>query len=57
MGKNFGKNISENLSGKYGLGMLAMRQKLLDHAKKSRTDALKIFQNHLFKKQEKKLVI
>ena len=57
MGKNFGKNISENLSGKYGLGMLAMRQKLLDHAKKSRTDALKVFQNHLFKKQEKKLVI
>ena len=32
--KNTGKNISKNLSGKYG-------QKLLDHAKKSATDALK----------------
>ena len=33
MGKNIGKNNSENLSGKYGPGMLAMRQKPLDHAK------------------------
>ena len=32
--KNVGKNISKNTSGKYG-------QKLLDHAKKSATDALK----------------
>ena len=28
-------------SGKYGPGMLAMRQKLLDHAKKSATNAIK----------------
>ena len=41
MGKNIGKNISKNLSGKYSKGMLAMRQKLLDHSKKSETDAHK----------------
>ena len=41
MGKNIGKNINKNLSGKYSPGMLAMRQKLLDHAKKPVTDALK----------------
>ena len=35
MGKNIGKNISKNLSGKYS-------QKLLDHAKQSAADALKI---------------
>ena len=34
MGKNIGKNISKTLSGKY-------KQKLLDHAKQSATDALK----------------
>ena len=34
MGKNVGKNISKNLSSKYS-------QTLLDHAKKSATDALK----------------
>ena len=34
MGKNIGKNISKNFSGKYS-------QKLLDHAKKYATDALK----------------
>ena len=34
MGKNIGKNISKNLSGKYS-------QKLLDHAKRSATDAFK----------------
>ena len=34
MGKNIGKNVSKNLSREYS-------QKLLDHAKKSTTDALK----------------
>ena len=34
IGKNIGKYISKNLSVKY-------RQKLVDHAKKSATDALK----------------
>ena len=34
MGKNIGKNISKILSGKYS-------QKLVNHAKKSATDALK----------------
>ena len=34
MGKNIGRNISKNLRRKYS-------QKLLDHAKKSATDALK----------------
>ena len=32
--KNIGKNLSKNLSGKYS-------QKLLDHAKKLATDAIK----------------
>ena len=41
MGKNIGKNISKNLSGKSNPGMLTIRRKLLDHAKKSATDALK----------------
>ena len=35
LGKNNGKNISKNLSGKYS-------QKRLDHAKQSATDALKL---------------
>ena len=34
MGKNIGKSISKNLSGKYS-------QQLLDHAKQSATDGLK----------------
>ena len=33
MGKNIGKNTSKSLSGKYSPGILAMDQKLLDHAK------------------------
>ena len=37
MGKKIGKNISKNLSGKYS-------QKLLDHTKKSATDAYKTLQ-------------
>ena len=41
MGKNIGKNIGKILSSKYSQGTLAMRQKLLDHAKKSATDAFK----------------
>ena len=36
-----GKDISKSLSGKYSSGVLTMRQKLLNHAKKSATDALK----------------
>ena len=41
IGKNIGKNISKNLSDKYGPAMLDMRQKLLDQARKSATDAFK----------------
>ena len=41
MCKNIGENISKSLSSKYSPGMLAMRQKLLDHAKQSATDAFK----------------
>ena len=41
MGTNIGKNISKNLSGKCSPGMLAIRQKLLDHAKQSATDTFK----------------
>ena len=33
IGKNIGKNISKSLRCKYSPGMLAIRQKLLDHAK------------------------
>ena len=39
--KNIGKNISKSLKGKYSPGVLVMRQKLLDHAKQSATDAFK----------------
>ena len=41
MGGNIGKNISKILSGKYGPGILTMRPEILDHAKKSATDAPK----------------
>ena len=41
MGKNISKNLSKNLRCKYGPGMLTMRQKLLDYARKSATDAIK----------------
>ena len=50
MGKNIGKNISKNLSGKYSLGMLAMCQKLLNHAKKSAIDALKTSSKRVIQK-------
>ena len=43
MGKNIGKNISKNLSGKY-------RKKLLDHAEKSATDALKTSSERVIQK-------
>ena len=41
MDKSIGKNISKSLSGKYDPGILAIRQKLLDHAKQSEEDAIK----------------
>ena len=41
IGKCIGKNISKNLSIKHGAGMLAMRIKLLDHAKKPAAYAIK----------------
>ena len=57
MGKNIGKNTSKNLSGKYSPRMLVMHQKLLDHAKKSATDALKTSSKRVIQKQQKQLVI
>ena len=39
--KNMGKKISKNLSGEDGPGMLAMRQKPLDHVKQSAIDPFK----------------
>ena len=39
--KNNSKKLSEKVSGKYSPGMLAARENLLDHAKKSVTDAIK----------------
>ena len=48
--KNMGKNIGKSFRGKYSPGMLAMRQELLDYAKKSKTDALiKLLQKDSFK--------
>ena len=39
--KNICKNISKNLSGQYSPGIIAMRQKLLHHAKQPATGAFK----------------
>ena len=50
MGKNIGTNISKNLSGKYSPRMLAVRQKLFDHAKQFATDALKTSSKRVIKK-------
>ena len=47
---SFAKNVGKMLSNKYS-------QKLLDSAKKSATDAIKLFQKEQFKKQLKQLVI
>ena len=44
MGKNTGKNISKNLSYKY-------IQKLLDHAKKSATEAIKTSSKRVIQKR------
>ena len=41
---SFAKNMGKKLSNKYG-------QKLLDSAKTSTTDAIKLFQKEQFKKQ------
>ena len=57
MVKNIGKTISKSLSGKCSRGMLAARHRLLDHAKKSATDALKNSSKKVIKKQQKQLVI
>ena len=54
MGKNIDTNISKNLSGKYSLGMLAMRQKLFDHAKKSATVASKTSSKRVIQKTAEK---
>ena len=43
MGKNIGKNISKDLKGKY-------RQKLLDYAKQSATDAFKTTSKRVIQK-------
>ena len=50
IGKNTGKNISKSLSGKYGPCKLAMRQKLLDHAKQSATNAIKTSSKRVIQK-------
>ena len=50
MCRNIGKNIAKNLSVKLSPGMLAMRQKLLDHAKKSAIDALKTSSKRVIRK-------
>ena len=45
MGKNIGNKISKKLRGKYS-------QKLLDHAKKSATDAIKTSSKRVIQKTE-----
>ena len=57
MCKNIGKNISKSLSGKYSLGMLDVREKLLDHAKRSGTYALKTTSKGLIQETAEALVI
>ena len=46
MSKNIGRNISKNLNSKYS-------QKLLDHAKQSATNALKITSERVIQKTAK----
>ena len=48
--KTSGKNTSKSLSAKYTLGMLAIRQKLIDHTKQSATDALKTSSKRVIQK-------
>ena len=55
--KTSGKNTSKSLSGKYSLGMLAIRQKLIDHTKQSATDALKTSSKRVIQKTEEATVI
>ena len=50
MGNNICKNISKSLSGNYSPCMLAVRQKLLDHAKNLQQMRLKLIQKESFKK-------
>ena len=50
MGKIIGKNIGKSMGGIYGSGMLAMRQKRLDHAKQSAIDALKTSSKRVIQK-------
>ena len=57
MGKKICKNISKNVSGKYSPGMLAVRQKLLNHAKKFATDVVKTSSKRVIQKHQKQLVI
>ena len=49
MGKNIARNISINLSGKYGPVVLAMHQEL-DHSKQSATAAIKISSKRVIQK-------
>ena len=44
MGKNTGKNVNKYLRSKYS-------QKLIDHAKQSVTDLVKLLEKRQFKKQ------
>ena len=48
--RNIGKNINKNFSSQYS-------QKLLDHAKKYATDALKIVSKGDIKKHQKQVMI
>ena len=53
IGENFGKTTSKNLTVKYGPCMLAMLQKILDHAKESATDSFKTASKRAIQKAAK----
>ena len=53
MSRNMGKIIIKSLSSKYSSVILSMGQKLLDDAKKSATDALKILSKRAIQKNRR----
>ena len=50
MGEKIGESMSKKLSGKYSACILAMRQKIFDHAKQSATNVLKTSSKRVIQK-------
>ena len=57
MDKSISKNVSKNLGNKYSPGVLAVGQRLLDHAKESSRDTFKTASKNQFKKKNRNLTI